>query len=125
MAFGRLKNSTLKRGDLFIHAIIPLAFVFEFAYQLNPLLTRLGHFFPTLGRQFGFNLDYWDFAYLPVSIKPYQVLLILLGMAVSILFLKVLIKNHQNEGENSLNKKLKNLPIIILATIYIWFFVVM
>jgi len=125
MAFGRLKNSTLNRGDLFIHAIIPLAFVYEFAYQLNPFLTRLGHFFPTLGRQFGFNLDSWDFVYLLDSIKPYQVLLILLGMAVSIAFLKVLIKNHQNEAEEPLNKKFRNLSIIFLGCIYIWMFVVM
>jgi len=125
LAFGKLKNNAIIKGDLYIHAIIPLAFVYEFVYQLNPLLTRLGHFFPTLGRQFGFNLESWDFAYLPGSIKPWQVLFILLGMAVSVAFLKVIIKKHQIEREGPLNKLFRNLPIIFLGGIYIWMFAVM
>jgi ferredoxin len=125
LAFGKLKNNAIIKGDLYIHAIIPLAFVFEFVYQLNPLLTRLGHFFPTLGRQFGFNLESWDFAYLPGSIKPWQVLFILLGMAASVAFLKVITKKHQIEREGPLNKLFRNLPIILLGGIYIWMFVVM
>jgi hypothetical protein len=125
LAFGKLNNTAIIKGDLYIHAIIPLAFVFEFVYQLNPLLTRLGHFLPTLGRQFGLNLESWDFAYLPGSIKPWQVLFILLGMAASVAFLKVLIKNHQDEREGPVNKRFRNLPIILLGGIYIWMFVVM
>jgi DNA-binding NtrC family response regulator/NAD-dependent dihydropyrimidine dehydrogenase PreA subunit len=125
LAFGKLNNTAIIKGDLYIHAIIPLAFVFEFVYQLNPLLTRLGQFLPTLGRQFGLNLESWDFAYLPGSIKPWQVLFILLGMAASVAFLKVLIKNHQDEREGPVNKRFRNLPIILLGGIYIWMFVVM
>jgi len=126
MAFGRLKNSTIIRGDLFIHALIPLAFVFEIGYQLNPLLTRFGHFFPTMGRQFGFNWEFLGFVYQPGSIKPWQVLLILIGMAVSMAFLKVMIKNHQEEeGGRLLYRPLRYLPIMALGCIYIWMFVVM
>jgi len=125
LAFGRLKNSAINKGDLFIHAIIPLAFAYEFAYQLNPLLTRLGHFLPTLGRQFGFDLEFWDFAYQPGSIKPWQVLFLLVGIAVSIGFLKVIIKNHQNEEEGQLkHRRLRYLPIILLGCTYIGMFVV-
>ncbi|MEN8231775.1 MAG: sigma 54-interacting transcriptional regulator [Thermodesulfobacteriota bacterium] len=124
LAFGKLKNNVIIKGDLYIHAIIPLAFVYEFVYQLNPLLTRFGHFFPTLGRQFGLNLESWDFAYLPGSIKPWQILFVLLGMAVSVAFLKVLIKNHQDEREGPVNKRFRNLPIILLGGIYIWMFVI-
>ena len=125
LAFGKLKNNAIIKGDLYIHAIIPLAFVYEFVYQLNPLLTRLGHFFPTLGRQFGFNLESWDFAYLPGSIKPWQVLFILLGMAVSVAFLKVITQKHQIERKEPVNKLFRNLPIIFLGGIYIWMFTVM
>jgi len=124
LAFDKLKNSAITKGNLFIHAIIPLAFAYEFVYQLNPLLTRLGHFVPTLGRQFGFNLEAWDFAYQSGSIKPWQVLFILLGMAVSWAFLKVLIKKHQVEKDGTLNKRFRNLPIMFLGGIYIWLFVV-
>jgi len=124
-AFGNLKNSSITKGSLFIHAIIPLAFAFEIAYQLNPLLTRFGHFFPTLGRQFGFNWEFLDFAYQAGSIKPWQVLFILLGMAVSIAFLKVLNKNHQDERERAYRKRFRNLPILFLGSTYIWIFFIL
>jgi DNA-binding NtrC family response regulator/NAD-dependent dihydropyrimidine dehydrogenase PreA subunit len=124
MSFGELKNQGVKKGELFTHAIIPLAFAFEFAYQLNPLLTRLGEFLPTLGRQFGFNLSFLDFASGPGAAKPWQVIFILLGIAVSMGFLRVLINNHQMEPDNGVPyKRLRYLPIQFLGSLYIWMFV--
>jgi DNA-binding NtrC family response regulator/ferredoxin len=125
IAFGKLKDNSISKGDLFIHAIIPLAFAYEIVYQLNPLLTRFGHFFPTLGRQLGLNWEFLDFAYQASSIKPWQVLFILLGIMTSMVFLKVLVKNHQDERRKSPRKRFRNLPIILLGSIYIWMFVVM
>jgi DNA-binding NtrC family response regulator/NAD-dependent dihydropyrimidine dehydrogenase PreA subunit len=125
ISFGSLKNSSISKGSLFIHAIIPLAFAFEIAYQLKGLLTRFGHFIPTMGRQLGRNWEFLDFAYQAGSIKPWQVLLILLGMAVSIFFLKALVKNHQVERKDAAIKRFRNLPLIFLGSIYIWIFVVM
>jgi len=125
LAFSKLKNSDIIKGNLFIHAIIPLAFVYEIVYQLNPFLTRLGHFLPTLGRQFGFDLEYWDFAYQPGSIKPWQVLFLLFGILISMGFLRAIIKNHQSEeGGRLLYKRLRYLPIILLGCIYISMFIV-
>jgi hypothetical protein len=46
-------------------------------------------------------------------------------MAASVAVLKVLIKNHQDEREGPVNKRFRNLPIILLGGIYIWMFVVM
>jgi polyferredoxin len=125
IAFGNLKNSTITKGSLFIHAITPLALAFEIVYQLNPLLTRLGHFLPTLGRQLDFNWEFWDFAYQAESIKPWQVLLILLGMVASTAFLKVLIRNHQDDKQGLSPKRLRNLPILFWGSICIWIFVAM
>ncbi len=125
ISFGSLKNSGISKGSLFIHAIIPLAFAFEIAYQFKGLLTRFGHFIPTLGRQLGLNWEFLDFAYQAGSIKPWQILLILLGMAVSRFFLKALVKNHQVERKDAATKRFRNLPLIFLGTIYIWMFVVM
>ncbi len=124
-AFGKLKNSAIIKGDLFTHAIIPLAFVYEFVYQLNPLLTRLGSFLPTLGRQFGFNFEPWGFVYPQGSIKPWQVLFLLLGIALSMGILKVLIRNHQDEEGGLLHyKRFGYLPIVLLGLVYIGMFVV-
>ena len=125
IAFGNLKNSSITKGSLFIHAIIPLALAFEIVYQLNPLLTRLGHFLPTLGRQLGFNWELWDFAYHADSIKPWQVLLFLFGMAASAAFLKVLIRNHQDDRQDLSPKRFRNLPILFWGSICIWIFVTM
>ena len=123
MAFGRLKNSTLNRGDLFIHAIIPLAFVYEFAYQLKPLLTRLGSFFPVLCRQFGVNLDFLTITASPGVVTFWQVAFLLGGMALSSLFLQILIRKHQAEKTSSkLFSSLKWLPIMVWGAIYIGIF---
>jgi transcriptional regulator with AAA-type ATPase domain/ferredoxin len=124
IAFTKLKNSNISKGSLFMYAMIPLAFAFEIGYQLNPLLARFGHFFPTLGRQFGFNFEFLDFAYQVGSIKPWQVLLLLLGIGVSVMFLNVLRKNHQLVENGSYHKRFRNLPVYIWGVIYIWMFVI-
>jgi transcriptional regulator with AAA-type ATPase domain/polyferredoxin len=125
ISFGQLKDSTIKKGDLFINCIIPLLFCFEFGYQLKPLLERLGHFLPILGRQFGFELEFLDFASGPGAAKPWQVLLILMGIIFSISFLKVLLKNHQERPvEGSPFKRLRYLPIFVLGIVFIWMFLI-
>ena len=123
ISFGQLKDSAIKKGDLFINCIIPLSFSFELGYQLKPLFERLGHFLPILGRQFGFELNFLDFASGPGAAKPWQVLLILLGIFVSMGFLKILLKNHQGKpGEGSPYKRLRYLPIFFLGIVFIWMF---
>jgi hypothetical protein len=125
IAFGELNNSAIKKGNLFTHAIIPLAFTFEFVYQLNPLLTRLGDFFPTLGRQFGFDLEFLNFTVSTGTTKIWQVLFILLGIVVSMGFLKILKRNHQADAANGANYKLlRYMPILLLGALYIWLFII-
>ena len=125
VSFGPLKNSKINKGELFINCLIPLSFCFEIGYQLNPLLERLGHFLPIFGRQFGFDLEFFDFASGPGAAKPWQVLLILLGIIVAMGFLKILIKNHQEVPENgSQYKRLRYMPIFFLGALYIWMFLV-
>jgi len=119
IAFGNLKMNSGTKGSLFIHAIIPLAFAFEIVYQLNPLLTRFGHFFPTLGRQFGYDWEFLDFVYQAGSIKPWQVLIMLFGMFASVLFLKALIKKCHYEKERTHYNRFRNIPILLLGSIYI------
>jgi len=124
IAFGPLQNESIRKNDLYIHAIIPLTFACELAYQIRPLLTRFGHFFPTLGRQFSLDWAFLDFFYQVQSAKPWQIFFILIGMAVSRAFLKVLAKNHQKIEERASKNQLKNLPILFLGGIYIWMFIV-
>ena len=123
VAFGKLKNKTLKKGALFTHAIIPLAFAFEFVYQLKPLLTRLGSFFPVLGRQIGINLDFLNISASAGIVKFWQVVFLIGGMALSYLFLQILIRKHQEErASRPIFFPLNWLPILSLAALYIWMF---
>jgi len=125
ISFGQLKDSSIKKGDLFINCIIPLSFCFELGYQLKPLLERLGHFLPILGHQFGFELEFLDFASGSGAAKPWQVLLILLGIFVSMGFLKILLKNHQGKpGEGSPYKRMRYIPIFALGIVFIWMFLI-
>jgi hypothetical protein len=123
VSFAKLKNKTVKKGELFTHAIIPLAFAFEFVYQLKPLLTRLGTFFPVLGRQFGINLDFLNVAASPGIVRFWQVAFLLGGMALSYLFLQILRRRHQEEKAGSLLfNSLKWLPVMLWGVIYIGIF---
>ncbi len=124
LAFGRMKSTGFARGDLFIHAVIPLAFTYELAYQLKPLLTRTGHFLSTLGRQFGFDLEYWDFVYQPGAVKPWQVLLLLVGTGASMAFLKALVNRHQENNNERLGDRMFGyMPIILLGCAYTGLFI--
>jgi len=123
VSFAKLKNKTVKKGELFTHAIIPLAFAFEFVYQLKPLLTRLGTFFPVLGRQFGINLDFLSVTASPGIVRFWQVAFLLGGMALSYLFLQILRRRHQEEKAGGLLfNSLKWLPVMLWGIIYLGIF---
>ena len=124
LSFGKLRNKAVKRAELFTYAIIPLAFAFEFVYQLKPLLTRLGTFFPVLGRQFGINLDFLNVTASPGVVRFWQVAFLLGGMALSYLFLQILRRRHQEKKTGRLViSSLKWLPIMLWGALYIGIFI--
>jgi len=123
LSFGQLRNSSIDKGQLFTNALIPLAFAFEIGYQLKPFLERLGHFFPILGRQLGFDLEFLDFAVAAGSAKPWQTLIVLLGMITSLSFLKIIIRNHETRKNDMIKyNPFRYLPLFFLAGLYIGIF---
>jgi transcriptional regulator with AAA-type ATPase domain/NAD-dependent dihydropyrimidine dehydrogenase PreA subunit len=123
MSFDKLKNGALKKADLFTHAIIPLAFAFEFVYQLKPLLTRLGTFFPVLGRQFSINLDYLNIVASPGIVMFWQVAFLLAGIMLSFLFLQILRHRNQLKKPGSIFiSSLRWAPLLFWGAIYIGIF---
>jgi len=125
LAFGKLRNSSIIKGDLFIHAIIPLSFAFEIGYQLRPLLSGLGKLLPTLGRQLEFNWEFLDFGNKMGSITFWQIIIILIGMFASVYFLRTIIRNHQEKENGILQyRRFRYLPILILVSIYMGTFVI-
>jgi polyferredoxin len=123
LVFGKLRNSSIIRGDIFIHAIIPLSFAFEIGYQIMPLLSGLSQFLPTLGRQLGFNWELLGLGNIVGSNTFWQIILVLIGMSASIAFLKAIIRNHQKNEKGVLRyRRFRYVPIIFLAGIYILIF---
>ena len=125
ISFRELKDDSLDKGALLTNGLIPLAFAFELGYQLRPLLERLGHFFPVLGRQFDIDLKFLDFAITAGSSKPWQILVVLIGMLASLIVLKILIKNHEIAGGAGIEPRpFRHLPTYLLAGLYIAIFII-
>jgi len=124
LAFGNLKNTGIRKSHLFSHAIVPLAFAFEFGYQLQPLFSRMGQFFPILGRQLGIPLEFLDFSTPAAAAKPWQVLIILFGVALSLLVQRAITIRQQTADQNHLSL-IKSIPALVLAAFYIGLFAVM
>jgi polyferredoxin len=124
LAFGELKDSSIDKGALFINALIPLAFAFELGYQIRPLLERLGHFFPILGRQLGVDLHFLDFAIAAGSSKPWQTLSVVFGLLASLIFLKILVKRHEIANPAKPRASyVRRFPVYFLAALYIAMFI--
>ena len=124
LAFWHLKDRGIRKSQLFSYAIVPLAFAFECGYQLRPLFSRMGQFFPTLGRQLGVPLDFLDFSTPVAAAKPWQMLIILAGVVASLLVQREIAKMHELVGRKHLSYS-KSIPVLLLVFVYIGLFAVM
>ena len=124
LSFGELKDNSIDKVALLNNALIPLVFSFEVGYQLRPFLERLGHFFPILGRQFDINLNFLDFAVAAGSSKPWQIFSVIFGLLASLIFLKILTKNHEIPNEDKSSPLyVRRFPVYFLAGLYIAMFI--
>ena len=120
ITFPDIKNTAFKTAHLFSHGIIPLLFVYELAFQLSPLLERLGHILPVLGRQMGIDLEILNFGLSRAGVVPLQELCLLAGTLTSIVFIALLARKHCiREGHP---KIFRHLPVIGLGLMYMWIF---
>ncbi|MEJ2056978.1 MAG: sigma 54-interacting transcriptional regulator [Desulfofustis sp.] len=125
LAFSKLRDDSIDKGALFTNALIPLAFAFELGYQVRPFLERLGHFFPILGRQFGLDLYFLDFAIAAGSSKPWQIFIVCFGLLAALIFLKIIIRNHEIPDEEKTRPLyVRRFPVYFLAGLYIAMFIV-
>jgi len=122
LAFDSLTDKTIKKRELFNYAIIPLSFGFELGYQFGPLLSRIGHFFPVLGRQLGVNLEFLDFSRSLGSALPWQLFFIILGSGASLFILVKFICNRQTATNVKLNWQ-NGLPLALLTFLYLFLFI--
>ena len=100
-----------------------MAFSFELAYQLKPLLMRAGQFFPVLGRQLGF---YWDLLGVSAGsgfVKTLQIFILVIGMFASRAILLSLARKHEEDHLPSHTVR-RRWPIALLSGLYVWFFVI-
>jgi hypothetical protein len=121
-AFQKLKDVSLKKRDLFVFALVPLAFSFEFAYQSKLFLTYAGQLFPVLGRQLGYNWDVLGLGIDPGMIKFLQVMCVLVGVFASRAIMYSLARTHEETFLERQARKKRGV-ILLLGTIYIVLFI--
>jgi len=59
--FAPIENDVFGLYSPMVPALVPLAFTGELAYRLEYLISNIGNFLPTFGRQFGIGLDTLSF----------------------------------------------------------------
>ena len=120
--FSKLKESDIKKADLFIYALLPLSFTFELSYHVEPLLNRAGLILPVLGRQLGFNWDAFGIHVASGFVILLQVLLVLVGLLTSRIVLNKIRERY--EVQHTTQMKLnRSWPLLLLAAAYIYFFI--
>jgi ferredoxin len=122
IAFQKLKDASLKKKDLFVSALVPLAFSFEFAYQSKLFLTYAVQLFPVLGRQLGYNWDVLGLGINPGMIKFLQVMCVVLGVLASRAIMYSLARTHEETFLDRQTRK-KRWVILLLGAVYIILFI--
>jgi hypothetical protein len=121
VAFGSQNTSFRIASNLVAYAFVPLVVIFELSYHFERLINRGGQFFPTLGRQLGFNWDFLMMNMNPLWIKFYQTLFILIGFFASKAVLTNIFRSHLDSSLTRLSLR-HQWPILFLAAMYIYLF---
>ena len=107
-----------------VYTLLPLVFAFEAGYHLDRLLTLGGQFLPVLGHQVGMVSELPGASASMALVKTLQAFLVLLGAAGSAAILKHLLRTGK-QGNNAGQVKAKGAwPVLFLALIYLWMFMV-
>jgi len=122
LSFRKLKASNLKKKDLIVYVLVPLAFSFEFAYQAKLFLVYAGQLLPVLGRQLGFHWESLGLGVDPGVIKILQILCVLLGILTAQAILHSLARTHEDLLPEDRPQK-KRWPVLQLGIIYIILFI--
>ncbi len=77
--FGLVPDQLFGSYSPMVPIFLPMAFVGELIYRLNYTIMEAPHFFPTLGRQFGMDLDAWTFKVPPMLINGLDICLLIGG----------------------------------------------
>ncbi|MCP4714488.1 MAG: 4Fe-4S binding protein, partial [Deltaproteobacteria bacterium] len=122
LAFQKLKDAALNKRDLFVYALVPLAFSFEFAYQAKLFLVYAGQLLPVLGRQLGYNWDVFGLGIDPGMIKILQIMCVLVGILASRAIMYSLARFHE-EIFLERQARRKRWVILLPGVVYIILFV--
>lgn len=107
--------------NLVAYALIPLVVIFELSFHFERLISKGGQFFPTLGRQIGFDWDFLMVSMNPLWIKFYQTVFILIGVFASKAVLTNLYRSHLETSSTHLSFR-HQWPILLLAAVYMYLF---
>ncbi len=123
VVFDSINLTSPKKAALMSYAFVPLVIAFELSFHFERLISRGGQLIPTLGRQFGFNWEFLGVSFGLWLVKFCQVLFILTGVFAAKSVLKRLLRFQQHTVLQHLSWR-QQLPILLLATGYIWLFLI-
>jgi polyferredoxin len=117
-SFDTLQSRDALKHELFSYALIPLAFAYELAYQLNAVLTKSGSLIPAIGEKFGWNWGRCDFTLSQGGFMGWQSLLILGGLLAATIVLKNLARMHEHDSHG--DGWQRSLPLLIITGVCVW-----
>ena len=116
------KNTSSRiASNLVAYAFVPMVVIFELSFHFERLISRGGQFFPTLGRQLGFDWDFLMVSMGPWWIKFHQIAFILIGVFASRAVLTNIFRSHLDSSLTRLSFR-HQWPILLLAAAYIYLF---
>ncbi|MGO9376991.1 MAG: 4Fe-4S binding protein [Dissulfurispiraceae bacterium] len=120
--FISVENDVFGLFSPMVPALVPLAFTGELAYRLEYLLSHIGNFLPTFGRQFGIGLEALSFN-VPVHIIYSLCMLVLtLGALAGNYVLHIFYKRNFIASPERINYIAINILITLIFLIYIILF---
>ena len=121
VALGSKDSSSRVTSNLFAYALVPMVVIFELSFHFERLISLGGQFFPTLGRQLGFDWDFLMVSMSPWWIKVHQTAFILVGVLASRAVLKNILRLHKDSSKLRLSFR-HQWPILLLAAAYVHLF---
>ncbi|MBF0507061.1 MAG: sigma 54-interacting transcriptional regulator [Nitrospirae bacterium] len=120
--FGRVDSSGGRAEYRMVYVLMPLAFACEAGYHVEKLFTMGGRLLPVLGRQLGFAIQLPSAGASPLTVKTFQVLLVMLGAVGSMSIIGKMLR-EQRGGGKLLKLSIRDYwPILVLTLVYLVIF---
>jgi len=120
--FNPIDNDFFGLFSPMVPALVPLAFAGELAYRLEYLLAEMGDFIPTIGRQFGIDLNALSFSVPAPLTYVVCVMILTVGALACGYVLSIFYKRNFMASPQINNYAFANLLLMLIFAMYILLF---